>query len=71
MMVSIVRLHGLKSGKMLREFRGHTSFVNHASFSLDGTQILSSSSDGTIKVTSAYNLDSTWTYDMSCRAIGI
>ena len=44
------RLHGLKSGKMLREFRGHTSFVNHASFSLDGTQVMSSSSDGTIKV---------------------
>ncbi|KAF9433925.1 Serine/threonine-protein kinase smu1 [Entomortierella beljakovae] len=45
-----VRLHGLKSGKMLREFRGHTSFINHASFSLDGTQIMSSSSDGTIKI---------------------
>ncbi|KAG0051325.1 Serine/threonine-protein kinase smu1 [Gryganskiella cystojenkinii] len=45
-----VRLHGLKSGKMLKEFRGHTSYVNHASFSLDGTQILSSSSDGTVKV---------------------
>ncbi|KAF9114735.1 Serine/threonine-protein kinase smu1 [Mortierella sp. AM989] len=45
-----VRLHGLKSGKLLREFRGHTSFVNHASFSLDGTQVMSSSSDGTIKI---------------------
>ncbi|KAG0266594.1 Serine/threonine-protein kinase smu1 [Mortierella polycephala] len=45
-----VRLHGLKSGKMLREFRGHTSFVNHASFSLDGTQVMTSSSDGTIKI---------------------
>ncbi|KAF9910775.1 Serine/threonine-protein kinase smu1 [Linnemannia zychae] len=46
----VVRLHGLKSGKMLREFRGHTSFVNHASFSLDGTQVITSSSDGTIKI---------------------
>ncbi|KAF9898747.1 Serine/threonine-protein kinase smu1, partial [Lobosporangium transversale] len=45
-----IRLHGLKSGKMLREFRGHTSFVNHAAFSLDGTQVMSSSSDGTIKI---------------------
>ncbi|KAF9161443.1 Serine/threonine-protein kinase smu1 [Mortierella sp. AD011] len=45
-----IRLHGLKSGKMLREFRGHTSFVNHASFSLDGFQVMSSSSDGTVKI---------------------
>ncbi|KAI9239861.1 hypothetical protein MVEG_05303 [Podila verticillata NRRL 6337] len=45
-----VRVHGLKSGKMLKEFRGHTSYVNHASFSADGTKILSSSSDGTVKI---------------------
>ncbi|KAF9580757.1 Serine/threonine-protein kinase smu1 [Lunasporangiospora selenospora] len=45
-----VRLHGLKSGKLLKEFRGHTSYVNYASFSLDGTQVVSSSSDGTIRI---------------------
>ena len=33
-----VRVHGLKSGKMLKEFRGHTSYVNGAIFSADGSQ---------------------------------
>lgn len=51
-------LHGLKSGKMLKEFRGHTSYINHASFSLDGSQILSSSSDGTVKVRIRYTCSS-------------
>ena len=26
----VIRIHGLKSGKVLREFRGHQSFVNMA-----------------------------------------
>ena len=34
-----VRVHGLKSGKMLKEMRGHTSFVNDAIFSADGSQV--------------------------------
>lgn len=33
-----VRVHGLKSGKMLKEMRGHSSFVNDAIFSADGSQ---------------------------------
>jgi WD40 repeat protein len=44
------RLHGLKSGKTIKEFRGHTSFVNNAIFSHDMSRILSASSDGTVKV---------------------
>ncbi len=35
----LARVHGLKSGKMLKEFRGHTSYVNHAAYSPDGTQV--------------------------------
>jgi WD40 repeat protein len=44
------RIHGLKSGKTLKIFRGHTSFVNDCTFNLDGTRIISASSDGTFKV---------------------
>lgn len=35
----LARVHGLKSGKLLKEFRGHTSYVNHATYSPDGTQV--------------------------------
>ena len=44
------RIHGIKSGKTLKEFRGHSSFVNDCSFSSDGSQVLSVSSDGTFKI---------------------
>eukprot|EP00798_Chlamydomonas_sp_ICE-L_P021429 gene21429-28394_t len=45
-----VRVHGLKSGKMLKEMRGHTSFVNDAIYSADGSQVISASSDATVRV---------------------
>lgn len=31
-------------------FRGHSSFVNSAIYSKDGTQVLSASSDGTVRL---------------------
>lgn len=34
-----IKVHGLKSGKMLKEFRGHTSYVNDAIFSAEGGQV--------------------------------
>ena len=34
----------------MKEFRGHVSFVNEAIFSADGHQVISASSDGTVKV---------------------
>jgi len=43
------RIHGLKSGKTLKEFRGHTSYVNGAIFTADNNNIITISSDGTAK----------------------
>ncbi len=34
------RVHGLKSGKTLKELRGHSSYVNTAIFTVDGHNIL-------------------------------
>merc|ERR1712141_909454 len=45
-----IRAHGLKSGKTLKEFRGHTSYVNNIISTLDGNQFISASSDGTVKL---------------------
>lgn len=37
---STSRIHGLKSGKMLKEFKGHMSFVNDVSFTQDNHHLL-------------------------------
>ena len=36
----LVRANGLKSGKTLKEFRGHTSYVNSVMFSPDGHNVI-------------------------------
>ncbi|KAK3738683.1 hypothetical protein QZH41_020331 [Actinostola sp. cb2023] len=51
-----IRMHGLKSGKTLKEFRGHTSFINDVIFTSDAHSIISASSDGTVKI---WNIKST------------
>uniref|UniRef100_A0A3Q2QMU5 WD40 repeat-containing protein SMU1 n=1 Tax=Fundulus heteroclitus TaxID=8078 RepID=A0A3Q2QMU5_FUNHE len=57
-----IRIHGLKSGKSLKEFRGHASFVNEATFTPDGHHIISASSDGTVKVWNVKTTECTSTF---------
>uniref|UniRef100_A0AAY5F4M5 WD40 repeat-containing protein SMU1 n=1 Tax=Electrophorus electricus TaxID=8005 RepID=A0AAY5F4M5_ELEEL len=57
-----VIVHGLKSGKCLKEFRGHSSFVNEATFTPDGHHIISASSDGTVKIWNVKTTECTSTF---------
>jgi len=57
-----IKVHGLKSGRTLKEFRGHTSYVNSAVFTLDGAKIVSGSSDGTVKVWDSRTTESLFTF---------
>ncbi|KAI7887233.1 WD40 repeat-like protein [Lichtheimia hyalospora FSU 10163] len=46
----LVKLHDARNGKLINEFKGHTSFVNNVLFSTDGSKVISGSSDGSIKI---------------------
>jgi len=52
-----VKVHGLKSGKTLKVFREHTSFVNECQFSADGLHVISCSADGTVRIWDAKSTD--------------
>ena len=43
-------MHGLRSGKTLKVLRGHSSYVNHVTFTADQQHVLSASSDGSVKL---------------------
>lgn len=45
-----VKIHNVKSGKLVISFEGHGSFVNSVMYSADNTQVITASSDETIKV---------------------
>lgn len=46
----LVRAHGLKSGKTLKEYRGHTSYVNTAVYTKDNNKIVTASSDSRVLI---------------------
>ena len=43
-------MHGLRSAKMLKEYREHASYVNDVKVSMDGSKLITASSDGDVKV---------------------
>ncbi len=43
------RVHGLKSSKLLKELRGHASFVNCAAYTADEAGIITAGADGTLR----------------------
>ncbi|KAI9486724.1 MAG: WD40-repeat-containing domain protein [Benjaminiella poitrasii] len=45
-----VKIHNVKTGKLVKSFEGHSSFVNSAIYNIDHTKVISASSDETIKV---------------------
>lgn len=70
---NLARIHGLKSAKTLKEFRGHTSFVNTAIYSQDGRQVITGSSDGNLKIWSTKTTEclSTFNPKMQATATGL
>lgn len=51
-----VHILGMKSGRILKELRGHTSYVNCAIW-LDESTVLSGSHDGTVKIWDLHKLE--------------
>eukprot|EP00808_Paulinella_micropora_P025177 g71418.t1 len=45
-----LRIHGLKSGRTLKEFRGHASYVTAALYGTESNQVVSASADGSLKI---------------------
>ncbi|KAI6203116.1 WD40 repeat-containing protein SMU1 [Aphelenchoides besseyi] len=62
---SFIRVHGMKSGKCLKELRGHQSFVMDVRYTEDGRQCLSGSVDGTLKLWNLKTLECINTFRIS------
>lgn len=48
-----VKLHGMRSNRTIRDFRGHRSFVKAIAFSRDDNYVITGSSDCTVKIWNA------------------
>mmetsp|Transcript_84021 Transcript_84021/g.151657 ORF Transcript_84021/g.151657 Transcript_84021/m.151657 type:complete len:529 (-) Transcript_84021:64-1650(-) len=51
------RAHGIKSGKTLKEYRGHKSYVNTAVYNKDNSKVITASSDSHVIVFDAKTTD--------------
>ncbi|KAI9308674.1 WD40-repeat-containing domain protein [Cunninghamella echinulata] len=51
----LIKIHEIQSGKLLKEFKGHSAFVNNVVYINDDNHIISGSSDGVVKVINKYN----------------
>ncbi|CAO3610211.1 unnamed protein product [Cunninghamella echinulata] len=46
----LIKIHEIQSGKLLKEFKGHSAFVNNVVYINNDNHIISGSSDGIVKV---------------------
>ncbi|CAO3678526.1 unnamed protein product [Rhizopus stolonifer] len=45
-----IKIHGVKSGKLVKSFNGHKAFVNSAIYTSNYTRVVSASSDGEVRI---------------------
>lgn len=62
-----IKLHGMRSNKTIRDFRGHKSFVYDIAFSRDDNFILSGSSDETVRIWNAKTAQTLSVYSSCSR----
>eukprot|EP01068_Selenidium_serpulae_P008123 Selendium_serpulae@DN4899_c0_g1_i3.p1 len=56
------RIHGIRSKGTVKQFRGHTSYVNTAIYAAEGTKVVTGSSDGRVKVWDARSTECIHTF---------
>ena len=68
---AISRVHGLKSGKTLKELRGHTSYINSIAYAPDGLRLVTGSSDGYVRVWDAKTAECAGKFQLPKMANGV
>lgn len=63
-----IRVHGLRSGRVLREFRGHTGYVNDIAFVKNGLWLVSAASDSTVRLWDTHSADCIASFDPTAAA---
>ncbi|CAH8526851.1 unnamed protein product [Schistosoma margrebowiei] len=65
-----IRIHGMKSCKIIKEFTGHTGVVNSVAFLPDGHNIISGSADGSVRIWSIRSGECTNTFKAISGLVG-